>query len=60
MPGVFAFSFTSATLASVDMKSKINYGWVNAKYTYIFFELLIGGVAVYGIVRLLASLRAEK
>ena len=42
------------------MQTKINYGWVNAKYIYIFFELLIGGVAVYGIVRLLASLRAEK
>jgi len=39
---------------------KINYGWANANYVYTFFDILIGAIAIYGIVRLLAALRAER
>jgi len=42
------------------MQVKINYGWANANYVYTFFDILIGAIAIYGIVRLLAALRAER
>jgi len=45
---------------SYAMQVKINYGWANANYVYIFFDVLIGAIVIYGIVRLLAALRAER
>jgi len=45
---------------SYATQTKINYGWVNTNYVYTFFEILIGAIAIYGIVRLLAALRAER
>jgi len=45
---------------SYAMQVKINYGWANANYVYTFFDILIGAIAIYGIVRLLAALRAER
>ena len=45
---------------SYATQTKIDYGWVNANYVYTFFDILIGAIAIYGIVRLLAALRAER
>ncbi len=42
------------------MNIKISYGWINANYIYIFFEVMIGGIAIYGLLRLIAALRSEK
>jgi uncharacterized membrane protein len=53
------FNLVGAVL-SYATQTKINYGWANANYVYTFFEVLIGAVAMYGIVRLLAALRAER
>jgi len=50
----------AGAVLSYAMHTKINYGWANANYVYTFFEILISLIAIYGIVRLLAALRAEK
>jgi len=50
----------AGAVLSYVTQTKINYGWANANYVYTFFEILIGAIAIYGIVRLLAALRAER
>ena len=50
----------AGSVLGYTMQTKINYGWANANYMYTFFEIMIGLIAIYGIVRLLAALRAEK
>jgi len=50
----------AGAVLSYATHTRINYGWANANYVYTFFEILIGAIAIYGIVRLLAALRAER
>ena len=50
----------AGAVLSYVMQTKINYGWANANYVYTFSEILIGAIAIYGIVRILAALRAER
>lgn len=62
----YAIGFVMSSLnltgsaVSYAMNIKISYGWINANYIYIFFEVMIGGIAIYGLLRLIAALRSEK